>query len=151
MREKLQPYTGEAQLNYLCILATEIMGAESLKPILGLLTGFNSILDTLPLPTARAVRNLRLVGVAPRTLRELRLMVDGYRKFYEREARRRRRSATLIPPAGEEANEILEEVQEPRFAIDADLNVRRLWTDILPQDVQQALTILTAQIGRAHV
>jgi hypothetical protein len=92
LREPLAPYRGVNALNYLCILANDLIGEGSLRKLPTLLAGFESVLTTLPAAAARAVRNLRLAGYAPTTLRELRLMVDAYKQHHERRQRARRRA-----------------------------------------------------------
>ena len=94
MRELLRPYTGINRFNFLCILATEMLGEKSLANLPALLTAFDSVLTTLPPDAAQAIRNLRLARVAVSTWRELALMADDYRTHHRNlEFRRARRDA----------------------------------------------------------
>ena len=87
MRDPLTPYNGPDVLNYLCIIATELLSQNTLQAIPALGSGFKAVLDTLPAGPAKALQNLRLAGRAPGTVRELRLMVDRYRAYHQRAIR----------------------------------------------------------------
>ena len=62
MREPLRPYRGANRVNYLCILAHEMMGVKSLRDLPQLLSGFESILQALHPDVAPAVFTLFLEG-----------------------------------------------------------------------------------------
>jgi hypothetical protein len=144
MREPLQPYRGPDAFNYLCILATDLLGESNLRRVPALLAGFDGLLATLPPAAARAVRNLRLVGCAPTTLRELRLMVDEYQQHHERRDRQRRaRSNEREPEEGAENSDGFDQ----RFRIIDDLSIEKRWTHIVPQDVREALQSLTNRLA----
>ena len=160
MRERLQPYRGANALNYLCLLATQLLGKTHLRDLPALLTGFDSVMRTLPDNVVTAIRNLRIEGHAPWSQRELRLMVDQYNETHRRLDQRRRQSAkpkvwdddpepsdtgasaavAAKPPVEEE------EGSSKRFEVDAQLNVRPVWTSIMPDDVREALASLTAPL-----
>ncbi|MBQ0942289.1 ATP-binding protein [Ideonella sp. 4Y16] len=162
MRERLQPYRGANALNYLCLLATELLGSNHLRDLPALMTGFDSVMRTLPANVVTAIQNLRIAGHAPWSQRELRLMVDQYNETHRR-LEQRRRSMTRpkawdddpeptdssgayvssSPPSGGDE----EEVSSKRFEVDAQLNVRPVWTSIMPDDVRDALASLTSPLS----
>lgn len=78
MREHLQPYKGANRLNFLCVLATEMLGMDHLRDLPALLAGFDSVLSTLSPNVATAIRNLRLDQLAPITESDVRLLVQIY-------------------------------------------------------------------------
>lgn len=131
MREALRPYTGIHRLNYLCILATELVGANSLVDLPALTAGFEAITSTLNPDIVQAVRNIRLAGFTPGTIRELHLMADAYRLHYRQHEQRRAR--------GEDVKDELPQ----RFIIDEHLAIKRTWTHLIPDDVIEALGCLT--------
>lgn len=135
MRDPLIPYRGADSLNYLCVIATEMLGESSLRTLPQLASGFDAILNTLPPRTARALRNIRLAGCAPGTMRELRLMVDAYLAYH-------RRANTRFDEDGPPAEYIAQ-----RFIVSEDLSVRKTWTDIVPDDVTQAVQSLTGPLA----
>lgn len=134
MRELLKPYVGFDRINYLCLIASELLGENSLSRMPALLAGFESIRKTLHPHVAQALRNVRLAGIAPGTLRELTLMADGYRNYHRRLSDRRRRGEAL-------KNDI-----EQRYAIDENLSIQRQWQHLVPDDVAQALQRLIAPL-----
>lgn len=127
MREQLKPYVGFDRINYLCLIASELLHMDSLANIPSLLAGFESIRKTLQPEVAQALRNVRLAGFAPGTLRELTLMADGYRNHHRRLSERRRRGETI-------KNDI-----EQRYSIDENLAIQKQWQHLVPDDVEQAL------------
>ncbi len=135
MREPLLPYKGHDRINFLCLIATEMMGECSLARMPKLLAGFESVSHTLDRDVAQAMKNVRIAGFAPGTLRELALMADGYRTHHRRLAERRARG-----------DEDARNQTEQRFIIDEDLTVRKLWTHIAPDDVKMALQALNAPL-----
>ena len=161
MRERLQPYRGANALNYLCLLATELLGRDHLRDLPALMTGFDSVMRTLPVNVVTAIQNLRIAGQAPWSQRELRLMVDQYNELHRRLDQRRRAAArpkvwdddpepgdspaTLAASTKTEVEE--EETSSKRFEIDAQLNVRSVWTLIMPDDVRDALASLTSPLS----
>lgn len=160
MRERLVPYQGANALNYLCLLATELLGKGHLRDLPALMTGFESVMKTLPENVKTAIRNLRAAGNAPWSLRELRLMVDQYNETHRRNDQRRREparpkawdddpepsdsSGAIATPVKPEVDD--EEGTSKRFEVDAQLNVRRVWTSIMPDDVREALASLTSPL-----
>jgi len=148
LRESLEPYRGADAINYLCILATELLGESSLRKIPSFIAGFDSVLATLKPAAERAVRNLRLSGYAPTTLRELHLMVDEYLQHHERRERRRRQEVGARD-AGREGAESKEGTAEfdQRFLIAEDLTIQKRWSHIVPEDVRQALQSLTNRLA----
>lgn len=84
MREHLQPYKGANRLNFLCVLATELLGVDNLRDLPSLLAGFDSVLSTLSPEVATAVRNLRLDQLAPITESDVRLQVQIYQAHHAR-------------------------------------------------------------------
>ncbi len=135
MREPLEPYKGNDRINYLCLIASEMMGDTSLVRMPTLLAGFASIAHTLDQDVALALKNVRLAGFAPGTLRELALMADAYRAYH-------RRLQERVSRGDEESKH-----QTPqRFVIKDDLSIERLWTHIPPQDVKTALQALNVNL-----
>ena len=171
MREPLAPYRGPQSLNYLCIIATELLGENHLRNIPTLVAGFDSLLQTLPPNVAQAVRNVRLAGVAPWGMRELRLMVDAYLDLHRRQAadRSRSRQRTLWTDdeepgdgpsqsrtprsqggdGGGDASGVDAESSNvsARFTIDDQFNIKRVWTHIMPEDVRAAIRSLTTPLA----
>lgn len=135
MREPLLPYKGHDRINFLCLIATEMMGESNLARMPKLLAGFESVSHTLDRDVAQAMKNVRIGGFAPGTLRELALMADGYRTHHRRLAERRARG-----------DEDARNQTEQRFIIGEDLTVRKLWTHIVPDDVKIALQALNAPL-----
>lgn len=135
MRESLPPYKGCDRINFLCIVATEMMGESSLAGMPALLAGFESVSDTLDRDVAQALKNIRIAGFAPGTLRELTLMIDCYRNHHRRLEERRARG-------DEDAGNQIQQ----RFIIDENLAVRKLWTHIVPEDIKVALQALNAPL-----
>ena len=85
MREHLQPYKGPNRFNFLCILATELLGVDHLRDLPALLAGFDSVLSTLSPNVATAIRNLRLDQLAPITEPDVRLLVQIYQAHHARQ------------------------------------------------------------------
>ncbi len=159
MRERLQPYRGANALNYLCLLATELLGQSHLRDLPALMTGFDSIMRTLPKNVVTAIQNLRVAGHAPWSQRELRLMVDQYNGTHRRNDQRLRLAARPKvwdddPEPSDSSSstftaakpEVEEEGTSKRFEVDVQLNVRRVWTSIMPDDVREALASLTSPL-----
>lgn len=138
MREPLAPYKSHNRVNYLCIVAAEMLGEMSLARLPALLAGFESVWSTLPAEVTQALKNIRLAGLAPGTHRELVLMADAYRSHHRRlDARRGRGEADP------------DQIQQ-RYVINEDLSIRRLWTHLVPDDVTVALHALTAPLPVRH-
>ena len=164
MRETMTPYKGPHTINYLCIIATELLGEDHLRSIPTLVAGFDSILHTLSPNVAQAIRNVRLAGVAPWSMREMKLMVDAYREAHRRKDAARaqgRRQSSLWSDEEEPGESAVhdrasrgssdsdaEPVNEPsmRFTIDEQFNVKRVWTHIMPQDIREAIRSLTVPL-----
>lgn len=171
MREHLQPYRGPNTLNFLCLLATELLGKDNLRDLPALMTGFDSVLSTLPPNVATAIRNLRLDQIAPITESDVRLLVLNYQVHHAR--RRQLRQAHADRPAthtsvwsdGADDEEPTGSDRMPqrasmfddedgdkvdgitaRFQIDERLNVRKTWTYVMPDDVRRAMQSLTAPL-----
>lgn len=134
MRELLKPYASFDRINYLCLIASELLGETSLSRMPALLAGFESVRQTLHPDVAQALRNVRLAGIAPGTLRELALMADGYRNYHRRLSEKRRRG------------EDLKNLPEQRFTIDENLAIQKQWHHLPPDDVTQALQQLTSPL-----
>lgn len=171
MREHLQPYRGPNRLNFLCLLATELLGKDNLRDLPALMTGFDSVLATLAPNVATAVRNLRLDQLAPITESDVRLLLQMYQAHHAR-----RRQQCQSPGGSQGAQRVLwldgPEDEEPtgsdrprhdqslpdqengeqidgitaRFIIDERLNVRKTWTHVMPEDVRRAMQSLTAAL-----
>jgi hypothetical protein len=138
VREPLAPYKSHNRVNYLCIVAAEMLGEMSLARLPALLAGFESVWSTLPAEVTQALKNIRLAGLAPGTHRELVLMADAYRSHHRRlDARRGRGEADP------------DQIQQ-RYVINEDLSIRRLWTHLVPDDVTVALHALTAPLPVRH-
>lgn len=131
MREALRPYAGIQRLNYLCIIATELLGKNSVADLPALTAGFEAISMTLNPDLVQAVRNIRLAGFAPGTIRELHLMADAYRLHYRQIEQRQSRGG-----------DVKDELPR-RFVIDEHLTIKRTWTHLIPDDVIEALDCLT--------
>ena len=93
VREHLQPYKGANRLNFLCVLATELLGMDHLRELPALMAGFDSVLATLPPNVATAVRNLRLDQLAPITESDVRLLVQMYQAHHTGRRQLQRRHA----------------------------------------------------------
>ncbi len=135
MREHLTPYKGVDRLNYLCLVATEMLGENSLKKLTSLLVGFESISHTLPSDIAQALKNIRMAGFAPVTLRELALLTDSYRTHH-------RQLDTRIARGDDSVGDAYPQ----RFVIDDDFSIRARWTHIIPEDAQLALQSLISPL-----
>lgn len=148
MRERLEPYRGVNAVNYLCLVATELLGDTHLRRIPALASGFDSILNALPVAANRALRNIRLSGYAPTTVRELRLMVDAYKRHHERREQERRRKLVRAQGNGNAGPADYEEEDgfDPRFLITDDLAATKRWGQIVPEDVREALQALTSKL-----
>lgn len=160
MRERLQPYRGANALNYLCLLATQLLGKTHLRDLPALLTGFDSVMKTLPSNVVTAIQNLRIDGHAPWSQRELSLMVDQYNEAHRRLDQKRRQAARRKvwdddPEPGDSGEGALvvpkrivdeEEGTSKRFEVDSQLNVQPVWTSIMPDDVREALASLTSPL-----
>ncbi len=127
MRAQLIPYRSANRLNYLCILASELMSCDNLRDLPNLLSGFESILDALHPDVAQAIKTLRMCGFAPATRRELRLVVDAYQNHH------RHRDAQDDPDGFDQ-----------RYEIDKDFSIRKRWSSVTPEDVVKAIGFLTA-------
>lgn len=132
MREPLQPYTSADRLNYLCLVACEMLGQNSLARMPALLSGFESIDAALPPAAAQALRNLRLARCAPATLREITLMADAYRRHH--------RQLQLLQRRGQAPSGAMPQ----RFVVAEDLSFQKTWTRLPPDDVLQAIGQLTS-------
>jgi len=139
MREPLQPYRGVDTFNYLCLIAVDLLGEANLRRIPSFLAGFDGVLATLSPAAVRAVRNLRLSGNAPTTLREMRLRIDEYQQYHERRERKRR---TIADRDGEADGDF-----DQRFVIASDLSIQKRWSQIVPEDVREALRSLTDRLS----
>lgn len=127
MRELLRPYVSCDRVNFLCLIATELMGEDTLARMPALLAGFESVRATLHPNVAQALRNIRMAGFAPGTLRELTLLADGYRNHHRRLQERRKRG------------EATQADVDQRYIINEDLTIQRMWTHLVPEDVTEAL------------
>lgn len=128
MREPLVPFKGANRLNYLCVLASELLGVDNLRNLPALLSGFKGVLQTLHPDVAQAITTLRVCGVATTTHRELRLLVDAYLNHH--------RSRSAVP---EEDRDGFEQLYE----VDKDFTIRRRWTTVTPGPITQAILSLT--------
>lgn len=135
MRDPLVPYRGADVLNYLCIIAEEMLGESTLRNIPALASGFTAVLNCLSEAPLRALKNIRLSNCAPGTARELRLMVDSYRAYHQR-----------INAIHDERHRPKEYVPQ-RYIVDEDLSFRKTWTDIVPDDVRRAILSLIGPLG----
>jgi hypothetical protein len=127
MREPLVPFRGANRLNYLCVLASEVLGVMTLKNLPTLLSGFKSILNTLHPDASQAIVTLRVSGYAPTTLRELRLAMDAYLNHH------RNRDAL---------DDDQKDGFEQLYEVDKDFGIRRRWTTVTPSQITQALQAL---------
>lgn len=129
MRELMRPFVGANRLTYLCILATELLGVDTLRDLPSYLAGFNSVLNTLDVNVAQAIRSLRVCGFAPATARELRLMIDAYNTHH---------SARQAGAEPEESDH-----QAQLYEVDSsDYSVRRMWSTTTPAVIVQALNAM---------
>ncbi len=133
MRNQLRPYNVVNRLNYLCIIASELLGENSLLTLPALVSGFESVERTLPPDVVVALHNIRLANIAPNTLRELHLMADAYRLHF------RQLEMRIAKGDGTVKDELPQ-----RYLINEDLNIKRTWTHLIPDDVVEALASLTA-------
>lgn len=132
MREPLVPFKGANRLNYLCILASELLRQDNLRALPALLSGFEAVLKTLHPAATQAAVTLRVSGFAPTTHRELRLMVDAYLNHH------RNRSAV---------DESERDGFEQLYEIDKDFTIRRRWTSVVPEQVVQAIQCLSSNLA----
>ena len=132
MREQLVPYSGNSRLNYLCVIATEMLGEMTLARIPALGAGFESIYGTLHPQVARALKNLRIAGLYPGTLRELQLMVDNYRMHHRQIELRRSRG------------DLIDDALSQRYIVHEDLTIERTWTHLVPDDISLAINSLSS-------
>lgn len=132
MRESLIPYSGVNRLNYLCIIITELLGETSLSNLPALASGFDGVTKTLHDDVALAIKNLRLSGFCPNTLRELHLMVDSYQMHFAQVDIRKTKGDASVK------NELPQ-----RYVIHEDLTISRTWTHLVPEDVLEAINCLT--------
>lgn len=173
VREHIQPYKGANRLNFLCVLATELLGMDHLRDLPSLMAGYDSVLSTLTPNVARAVRNLRLDQLAPITESDVRLLVQMYQAHHSRRRQLQRsqvgeRTSAPLWADGPEDDEPTGNTQQPReqepedgegdgalmeqdgigprFLIDERLNVRKTWTHVIPDDIKRALQSLTAPL-----
>ncbi len=127
MREELKPFRGVHRLNYLCVVVTELLGADDLSLVPALLAGFTSISATLHSDVARALQTLRVSGVAPGTLRELRLLVDAYLLHHQNRAQQ-------APDDRDGADQL--------YDIDKNFRLRKRWSTVTPQPIAAAVESL---------
>lgn len=132
MREALSPYTQANRLNYLCLIADQLLGIQDLNVIPSLMSGFESVLKTLSPDIVQAITNLRHNGIAPTTKRELMLLVDNYKNHHD--VIERKKAA-----GDQEANVAIER----RYKINQDLSIEPRWTHLVPEDVKEALSSLS--------
>lgn len=124
----MRPFVGANRLTYLCILATELLGVDTLRDLPSYLAGFNSVLNTLDVNVAQAIRSLRVCGFAPATARELRLMIDAYNTHHS------------ACQAGAEPES---DHQAQLYEVDSsDYSVRRMWSTTTPAVIVQALNAM---------
>lgn len=173
MREHLQPYRGANRLNFLCVLATELMGMNHLRDLPALMSGFDSVMSTLSPNVVTAVSNLRLDQLAPITESDMRLLIQLYQAHHARRhqlSRRqesdpmtaplwadgpedeeptgwvRHRAASPASQAQEEDTQNEQDGISARFFIDERMNVRKSWTHVIPDDIKWAMQSLTAPL-----
>jgi len=133
MRESLSPYNDVNRLNYLCIIVTELLGESSLVGLPALACGFDAVIHTLHSDVACAIKNLRLTGFCPNTLRELHLMVDSYRMHFSQLNNRKSKGDESVK------NELPQ-----RYVIREDLSITKTWTHLIPDDVIEAISCMTS-------
>lgn len=121
MRERMRPYTGVDRLNYLCLFALDMLGANRLADVPVLLAGHHSISRAGAPELERLVHHLRLNGLLITTQRSLQLFVEQYRAHHRARARQEQ-------PKG----------WPQRFRVGDDLSVTRLWETIVPDDIAEA-------------
>lgn len=134
MRSLLKPYIGPEALNYLGVIATELLGVDSLVPVIGLLSGFRSMTDVAPESVERAIRRLRMAHFRVSTDRDVSVMIAAYEALHRRAERQRRRGDAESPDLSGRPR---------RFAFGNHYSVRRLWGDSPPQDIVDAIADLT--------
>ena len=151
MREPLLPFRGANRLNYLCILASELMGVGHLRDLPALLSGFNSVMGALHQDVAQAIVTLRVCGFAPTTHRELRLIVDAYLNHHRnRDDRNERAKKGEKDSFGEGKDGAgVDKVTDDEgdgyaqlYEIDKDFSIRRRWETVVPAPIVKALQCL---------
>ena len=135
MREELKPFKGVHRLNYLCVVVTELLGANDLSLVPALLAGFHSVSATLHPDVARAIQTLRVSGFAPATLRELRLLVDAYQRHHQNREQQ-------APEDRDGADQL--------YDIDKNFQLRRRWSTITPQPIAAAVESLCTDPAVRH-
>lgn len=133
MRSMLSPYSGAEALNYLGIIATELLGIESLKSVIGLLSGFEAMTATVPAPAERALRRLRMAHFRIGTERDVAVLISAYVAMHRIVERQRRRGDPESPNL---------QGRPARFAFGPNLSVRRLWGESRPADIEAAIADL---------
>lgn len=138
MRKLLLPYKGPDRVNYLCIVASGLLNVNNLAPLVALLSGFESVKATLNPDLAQALENLRLVGIAPASRREMSILVDTYIRHHDmREARSR---------DGSSQSQSHERGYERRYRFSNDLSFEPRWTSLAPSDIEEAHKELIAPL-----
>jgi hypothetical protein len=132
MRNALTPFLGANRLNYLCILSSELLGSDNLRDLPAMLSGFESILNTVHPDVAQAIKTLRLCGFAPTTHRELRLVADAYLNHH--------RNREAVDPKDRDGFDQF-------YTIDKDFTLQRRWTTVTPTPIVEAIAFLTANPG----
>ena len=135
MREILTPFKGANRLNYICILASELLGIDSLRSIPALLSGFDSVTRTLHPDVAAAINTLRVCGFAPTTHRELRLNVDAYLNHH--------RNHDSISEEDQDGIEQLYDVEH-------DFTIVKRWSSVTPEQVTVAIQTLINTVPVRH-
>jgi len=133
MRTQLEPtiYKGPDRLNFLCIIATEMLGENTLINLPKLLAGYESVLSTLPSDIQQALTNIRLLNFAPSTLREFSLMIEKYQDHHRlREIRKN---------SGEDVSDTIDQ----RYVVNDNFTIRPMWSKFAPPDVREALRSLS--------
>lgn len=135
MREKLQVYDGPNKFNYLCILANELLKEPDLTRLPVYCANFNSVLNTLPQQAVTAIKNLRLLGLAPFTVNEVKILVDQYLDYHRTMEAKRDSGAHLSP------------IFIPqRYEVGDDLRIRNSWSRIVPEDILRAADEITVTL-----
>ncbi|MFN4045620.1 hypothetical protein [Limnobacter sp.] len=125
MKVSLSPFSGEERIIYCCIVAYFFLNSKSLDDFADLCTGFDCIENTLDEQTRIAIRNLRQANTHIKTRRQAKARVQAYNDAIESKKIDHR----------------------PYFLIKQDLSFEPNWDDVIPDQVSQALNMLSQPLA----
>ncbi len=127
MRVVLTPFPKRyATVIYSCLVAHFFLGKSSLADMPALCSGFDSIENSLSADQAIAIRNLRLAGAHPRTLRALRKDIENYQYAWAN-----------TPSRNEETHP---------FVVNSDFSFELAWSGRVPSSIEEALAFFQSPL-----